>query len=176
MAALAVAAAPAAALAAVNAYLYIDGVAGDATDAGHRGWIEVSSFQWGAGRGIGSPTGGSADRESSAPSVSEIVVTKASDKASPMLSRCAATGCRYGSAILETRKAGGGEQMARYALSNVTISGYQPSSGGDRPSESLSLNFTKIEMRAAPAPADSINLNSSRSNASRALTPGAPPP
>jgi hypothetical protein len=40
------------------------------------GAIDLNSFSWGIGRGISSPTGGSADRESSAPSVSEIVVTK----------------------------------------------------------------------------------------------------
>src|ERR1700689_32456 len=50
-----------------------------------QGWIEISSFQFGVGRGISSPTGGSSDRESSSPSVSEIVVTKPPDIASPSL-------------------------------------------------------------------------------------------
>jgi type VI secretion system secreted protein Hcp len=46
-----------------------------------------------------------------------------------------------------TRGFGGlGTQVyAEYKLSDVLISGYSVSSGGDRPSESLSLNFTKIE-------------------------------
>ena len=60
-------------------------VKGDVTAEGHEEWIEVNSFQWGVGRGISSPTGGSADRESSAPSVSEIVVTKATRHRSPKL-------------------------------------------------------------------------------------------
>ena len=34
---------------------------------------------------------------------------------------------------------------AEYKLTNCMISGYSLSSGGDRPSESLSINFTKIE-------------------------------
>src|SRR6202030_4162530 len=72
---LALVAAPA--LAAVDAYLQIDGVKGESQT--RPGWIEVSSFHWGVGRGISSPTGGSSDRESSAPSVSEIVVTKPTD-------------------------------------------------------------------------------------------------
>ena len=59
---------------------YNDGaVKGDVTAEGHEAWIECNSFQWGVGRGISSPTGASADRESSAPSVSEIVVTKPSE-------------------------------------------------------------------------------------------------
>ncbi|HYM02686.1 MAG TPA: type VI secretion system tube protein Hcp, partial [Stellaceae bacterium] len=63
-------------------YINYDGIKGDTTAEGHEKWIEVNSFQWGVGRGISSPTGGSADRESSAPSVSEIVVTKHTDTAS----------------------------------------------------------------------------------------------
>jgi type VI secretion system secreted protein Hcp len=33
----------------------------------------------------------------------------------------------------------------KYILSNCLVSGYSISSGGDRPSESLSLNFTKVD-------------------------------
>ena len=39
-------------------------------------WIEISSFQWGVGRGISNSTSSTSDREGSAPSVGEIVVTK----------------------------------------------------------------------------------------------------
>ena len=39
-------------------------------------WIEISSFQWGVGRGISSGSASSADKEGSVPSVGEIVVTK----------------------------------------------------------------------------------------------------
>ena len=61
-------------------------VKGDVTATGYVGWIELNSFQWGVGRGISSPTGGSADRESSAPSVSEITVTKDQDSSTgPLL-------------------------------------------------------------------------------------------
>src|SRR5262245_1355279 len=66
-------------------YMNYNDLPGDVTAAGHEKWIELNSFQWGVGRGISSPTGGSADRESSAPSVSEIVVTKATDVSSTKL-------------------------------------------------------------------------------------------
>ena len=178
MAALAVAAVPAAALAAVDAYLYIDGATGDATDAGHRGWIEVGIPQWGVGRGArhGLANGRWADRESSAPSVSEIVVTKANDKASTLLSKCVATGCRFGSAILEMKKPGDRDPLLRYILSNLMLTGYHVTSGGDRPTESLSLHFTKIEKKAASASAASINLNSSKSNMYESTNPSDPVP
>ena len=66
-------------------YMKYNNIPGDATAEGHEKWIELNSFQWGVGRGISSPTGASADRESSAPSISEIVVTKHTDVASPKL-------------------------------------------------------------------------------------------
>ena len=103
----------------------------------------------GASRGLSSPTGGSADRESSAPSVSEITITKTVDKASPLLAMSATSGKHYGSVMLQVRKAGG--QPINYLLSDVTISKYGHSGGGDRPQESLSLNFTKITMRSDSA-------------------------
>ena len=66
-------------------YMKYAALKGDVTASGHETWIELNSFQWGVGRGISSPTGASADRESSAPSVSEITVTKANDVASAPL-------------------------------------------------------------------------------------------
>ncbi|MDE2240007.1 MAG: type VI secretion system tube protein Hcp, partial [Rhodospirillales bacterium] len=57
-------------------------VNGDVTTQGFDKQIEVQSFQWGVGRGIGSPTGSSGNREASTPSVSEITVSKNLDNAS----------------------------------------------------------------------------------------------
>src|SRR5258706_6606126 len=39
-------------------YMQYEGIKGDVTAKGHEGWVELSSFQWGIGRGITSPTGG----------------------------------------------------------------------------------------------------------------------
>jgi type VI secretion system secreted protein Hcp len=63
-------------------YMQFDGCPGDVTETKHTSWIELLSCQWGVGRGISSTVGSSAERESTAPSVSEIVVTKENDIAS----------------------------------------------------------------------------------------------
>ncbi len=131
-------------------YVNYDSLAikGDVTESDHTNWIEVHSFQWGVGRGISSPTGASADRESSAPSVSEIVVTKDQDIASVGLCTAALQGdgvkvivhfCRTNKDKMDV--------YLTFELENVMISGYSMSSGGDRPSESVSLNFTKIMLK-----------------------------
>lgn len=126
-------------------YMQIDGIEGDVTAEGHEKWIEVNSFQWGVGRGVTSPVGGSADREASAPSVSEIVVTKLCDKASANVLREAlwGEGKKVKIDFVKTDK-DKFEPYMQYELENTLLSGYSISSGGDRPSESLSLNFTKV--------------------------------
>ena len=115
---------------------------------GMRSGSKLNSFQWGVGRGISSPTGGSADREASAPSISEIVVTKPTDAASTKLFDESLEGEGQDVQIdfCKTDK-GQLEVYMTYTLSNTMISGFSTSSGGDRPSESLSLNFTKVEFK-----------------------------
>jgi type VI secretion system secreted protein Hcp len=126
-------------------------IAGDVTESTHIGWIELNSFQWGVGRGISSPTGGSSDRESSAPSVSEITVTKAQDVASVPLINETLQG-EGQTVIIDFCKTDKGQLQVylTFTLTNNMISGYSLSSGGDRPSESLSLNFTKVEVKSTP--------------------------
>jgi type VI secretion system secreted protein Hcp len=128
---------------------------GDVTAAGHEKWIEVNSFQWGVGRAISTQTGRVADREASAPMISEITVTKVLDNATPPLLQEALTGegvyvqidfCKTDKGALEV--------YTTYLLENCLVSSYSVSSGGDRPQESLSLNFTAIECKVVPANAN----------------------
>lgn len=124
-----------------------DAIKGDVTADGHAGWIELNSFQFGVGRGISSPTGGSEDRESSAPSISEITVTKDQDAATGPLVTAALQGEGV-TVVIDFVKTSAGklDKFMTYTLTNAMISGWSTSSGGDRPSESLSLNFTKFEL------------------------------
>jgi len=129
-------------------YIKYGDIKGDVTAEGHKGsdgWVEINSFQFGVGRGISSPTGGSADREASAPSISEIVVTKPMDKSSASWLDHALHGegqkveidfCKTDKDKLEV--------YAKYELEGAMVSGYSVSSGGDRPQESISINFTKF--------------------------------
>jgi type VI secretion system secreted protein Hcp len=121
-------------------------VKGDVTAEGWKDWIELNSFQFGASRSIASPTGGSADRESSAPSISEIVVTKDQDSSTGPLLTAALQGEGV-TVIIDFVKTSQGSltKYMEYTLTNTLISGWSCSSGGDRPTESVSLNFTKFE-------------------------------
>ena len=55
------------------------------THLGSAHWIEVNSFQFGAGRSISTPTGHATKREASLATVSEITLTKLGDSTSPLI-------------------------------------------------------------------------------------------
>jgi type VI secretion system secreted protein Hcp len=124
---------------------------GESKAKGHEKWIEIDSFQLGTNRNITTPVGHSSKREASAPSVSEIVITKRSDSTSPLLFQEALIGkgskCEIHFAQAHADKL---ENYLEITLTNVLVSGYSANSGGDRPSESISLNFTKIEFKYTP--------------------------
>jgi type VI secretion system secreted protein Hcp len=131
-------------------FLKYEGINGTVTAAGHEKWIDVQSMQWGVGRGISGSPGTTKDREATHPSVSEVTFTKLMDETSPKFFTEACVGkgkpveihlCKVGDKL---------ETYMEYKLTNVMISGYSVSSGGDRPMESISLNFTKIEMNYIP--------------------------
>lgn len=131
----------------MSIFISFDGIPGNATEEGHKDWIAVDSFQFGVGRGISTPVGDAARRESSKPSISEVVFTKRLDKASLKLWEASLIGNEGKLVKVDFTRTGDGgklEVYAQYELTNSLVSGYSVSSGGDSPSESVSLNFTKV--------------------------------
>jgi len=130
-------------------YMQFGSVKGKVTTKGYEDWIELGSFQFGVGRGVSSPHGSSSDREASAPSVSEITVSSQMDASSNPLFTDAVAGVFKSTVIIAMTTTGQGavQEFVRYTLSSCGLSGYSVSSGGDRPSESMSLNFTKVEIK-----------------------------
>lgn len=122
-------------------------VKGEVTAEGFKDYFEASSFQFGVGRGISMGVGGGSKREASAPSVSEIVITKSMDSADPLLLKEAFGGKAVEVKIDMTQTDNNGKHVAyqKYILTDTLVSGYSISSGGDRPSISISLNFAKID-------------------------------
>jgi type VI secretion system secreted protein Hcp len=126
-----------------------EGVKGSVTEQGHKEWIELDSCQMGVNRHITNPVGKGTNREAAAPSVGEIVITKAQDDASEGLFRAALCGpgkkvtihfCKTDEDKIET--------YLQFELENTLVSSYSVSGTGGtthgRPTESLSLNFTKL--------------------------------
>ena len=134
-------------------YLKIDGVDGEAQDKDHQNEIEILSFSMGVSN-LGSGDVGTGSGSSRA-SLSDLSVMKRVDKASPGLFINCCTGKHFDTATLSVRKAGGDApvEYLKYDLTEVYISSVQSparTAAASRP-ESVSLNFSKIELTYTPA-------------------------
>ncbi|OON63019.1 hypothetical protein B0920_06260 [Massilia sp. KIM] len=122
-------------------------IKGTSTVSGHADWITIDSIQMGVGRAISS-SGGGADRDTSNPSFSEISLSKATDIASADLFMQAVCGKALGKAEIHFIHTGGADKkeqvFLKMELDEAIVSSYSVSSGGERPSETFSINFTKI--------------------------------
>jgi type VI secretion system secreted protein Hcp len=133
-----------------DAYLkFSPEIYGESTDAGHEKWIELDSFSVGRTQ----PTSGARSRGAEAPTLSEIVVTKHVDIASPKLYQASATGKPFKSAVLELPAA-----RMHWVMNEVVIAGVtRGATARDDalPTESVSLVFAHIEWSYGPAPSQS---------------------
>ncbi len=127
-------------------YMKIDGIDGSVTDERYRGWHDLFSFSWGVSNATsgGGGGGGGAGRAT----FSDMSLTKPSGQGSPgFMVRCA--GGRHFPTVkivmlrtIEDREI----EYQTYELEDCFITGYDVSGDGDSvPTESLSLNFTKIK-------------------------------
>ena len=128
-------------------YLKYGPVNGSSTAQSHEQWITCDSITWGGGRAIGTPTGSAKNREASMVSISEVVISKNQDNSSPELLKRSYVGTDGEDVTihLTTTSNEGVNTIMELKLTNTLVSGFSVSSGGDRPSESVSMNFTKIE-------------------------------
>jgi type VI secretion system secreted protein Hcp len=135
-------------------FMKIDGIDGDVTAQGHEKEIELNSFQFGAKLDVSPISSGGAS--AGKVSLSEIVGTKIMDKSSPLLFQKLVTGSHIPQVDIYFVKFTNGspQTYAHYILQDVLISGYSVSSGGDIPTESLSLNFAKIQFEFTPTNTD----------------------
>lgn len=146
---------------AVDYFLKLDGIEGESQDSKHKGEIDIMSFSFGATNSGSLATGGGGG--AGRVQFSGFHFTKGTDKASPKLFLGCATGQHIKTGVLVARKAGGdgqGFEFLKLTLSDILVSSFQSSgSGGDNPTESLSLNFTKIEFQYTQQNADGAALS-----------------
>jgi len=121
---------------------------GDVDTKEFKGWIMCDSFQFGSGRGIGSAAASGANRQGSHASVSEVTISKHQDPSSLPLWRNSLDGdLKTTVDFAFTRADQDNSEYLHITLWDTGVSGWSTSSGGDRPQESVSLNFAKIEIK-----------------------------
>lgn len=135
--------------AAVDMFLFIDGVPGEVTQPPFANWIRVESAAWSHGSGS-SVGGGGASASKGGYSASRAVfealaVTKFVDFSSPMLALAVADGRHFKTAILVFQKAAG--VFWKITLTDVIVKVYKAghSGGAPFPTEQVTLGFARIE-------------------------------
>jgi len=131
-------------------FLKVDGIKGESTDVDHKDEIEVLSWSWGVAQAPASSAGGGG---SGKPSVSEFVISKQVDKASPNLFRSCLTGKHIKDVELAQRRAGAGQNnFLVIKMKEVFIGSVNASSAGvgARPTENVSIAFDKVVYEYVP--------------------------
>jgi type VI secretion system secreted protein Hcp len=142
-------------LAAVDYFIKFDGIKGESTDAKHKDEIDVESWSWGETHATGAPPGGGGG--AGKVSMQDFQFVMGLNRASVGLMKACAAGQHIKSATLSARKAGKGQQeYLTFKFHDVLVSSFQTSGSEEAvvPTDSVSLNFAKIEVSYKPQKAD----------------------
>ena len=121
-----------------------DAIKGESMLEGYKDWINIDTMGFGVGRHIQTTND---NRTASQPGVSEISLTRGMDGASTELYFQSVGGGSLGDVEIHVVETGNGTKpqvTTKLILSNSIITSFSSSSSGDRPLESISLNFTKM--------------------------------
>jgi type VI secretion system secreted protein Hcp len=131
----------------------IGDIKGESLDDKHKDEIEVLSFSWGVTNG-GTMAAGSGGGEGKA-AFHDLSFTHTVDKASPVLMASCATGAHIKEATITHRKSGKGQQeFLVVKMTDVLITGVTHGGGGDGTSETVTLQFAKVNVEYKPQKAD----------------------
>jgi type VI secretion system secreted protein Hcp len=137
---------------AVDMFLKIDGVKGEAQDSKHKDEVDVLAWSWGVSNSGSMHVGGGGG--SGKANVQDLSFTKYVDKATPTLMLFSCNGTHIKEATLVVRKAGGDSpveyltiKMSDILVSSVSTGG---SGGSDRLTENVTFNFSKVALDYVP--------------------------
>jgi type VI secretion system secreted protein Hcp len=133
---------------AVDMFIKIGSIKGEARDKVHKDEIDVLSWSWGMSNS-GSAQQGSGMGAGKV-NVQDLTITKYLDKSTPDLMLATCNGKHIPQAVLTVRKAG--EQPLEYLLitmedlivTNVSTGG---NAGADRLTENVTLNFSRVKVQ-----------------------------
>jgi type VI secretion system secreted protein Hcp len=140
---------------ATDYFLKLDGIEGESSQKGHENQIDLLSWSWGESNSGSSSDGGGSG--SGKVSMQDFSFSMKINKSSPNLFKACASGAHIKEGTLTCRRAG--KEPRPYLTIKFTdclISSFQTggSSGDEVPTDSISLNFSKIEYSYSPQKAD----------------------
>lgn len=133
-------------------YMKFGAVKGDVTEKGHEQWLLIESISLGFSRYLTSAVGAGQNREGSTPDFQDIHITRMTDRATPELMKEALQGGK-GVEVTFDFTTSDKDPFVYYQvkLYDVLIGSYQQSGSGggagNRPVDSISLNFRKFEAK-----------------------------
>jgi type VI secretion system secreted protein Hcp len=137
---------------AVDMFMKITGVDGEAQDDKHKKDIDVLAWSWGLSNSGSAQVGGGAG--AGKVNVQDLSFTKWVDSASPKLVLACCNGTHYDEAMLVVRKAGGDNpvEYIKLKLTEVLVTSISTggSGGEDRLTENVTLNFAKFNLDFTP--------------------------
>ncbi len=128
-------------------YLEYEGIKGNVTAESYEDHISVLTVDFGVGRGISMEAGNMSNRESTRPSLSEVVLTKVADNSVTALFKESVTGAAGKTVTIKFVRTGADkmEEYMSYTLENVLVSSYSMQATGEgEPVESIHLSYSKI--------------------------------
>jgi type VI secretion system secreted protein Hcp len=139
---------------AADYFLQITGIAGESTDAKHKGWIDVEAWSWGETNTGTVATGGAGG--AGKVQMQDFHFTTRVSKASPALFLACASGQHMKEARLAAVKAGAMQQeFLTWTFSDVLVTGYQTgATEGDLVADQVSLAFAKVRVEYRAQKAD----------------------
>jgi type VI secretion system secreted protein Hcp len=131
---------------AVDMFIKIKGIKGEAQDEKHKDEIDVLSWSWGASQpgNLHQGSGGGAGKAS----FQDLSFTKYVDVSSPMLLKMVATGEHIPDVALVVRKAGKAPlEYIKFALTDCLVTSVSTggSGGEDRLTENVTIQFTEFK-------------------------------
>ncbi|MEE9318988.1 MAG: type VI secretion system tube protein Hcp [Granulosicoccus sp.] len=141
---------------AIDIFLKIAGIEGEAQDASHVGEIDLLAWSWGASQNGTTHMGGGGG--SGKVAVQDLSVTKYVDSATPGLLQKCFNGGHIKEASLVVRKAAGDTTLEYLLITMTDIIVSSVSTGGsggeDRLTENVTLNFSQVTLAYIPQAAD----------------------
>lgn len=139
----------------MSIFVNYTGIKGESSDKGHKDWMDVETLHWGVSRQLTSATSTMNDRESSNAVISDLVITRRMDSATPNLfiESCCGTGKDVVIHLSKTGQGDGANIYMEYTLKNALISEYSvnaASQSTDRPMEQITISFVDVEVKYTP--------------------------
>jgi type VI secretion system secreted protein Hcp len=132
---------------AVDFFLKLDGINGEATDSNHKNEIGILSWSWGASQVSSvSQTAGSATGKAS---LADLHIVKNYDAASVPLFKSLLAGAHIANGVLTANKAGsadGGKPFLQVTLKELFVTSVQSSGSSEVPTESVSFSYASVKV------------------------------